>query len=142
VLINNAGIARFGVIEETEPAVWRQVLEINLTGSYLGIRAVASSMRTAGGGAIVNISSGAGFTATFGLTAARPAGHRAQRPGNDASYVNLGRCAYLRRGLSARAQASSWSNITVAASSCRAAGRNVEKFSKSVNIENDSCWRT
>jgi 3alpha(or 20beta)-hydroxysteroid dehydrogenase len=69
VLINNAGIARFGVIEETEPAVWRQVLEINLTGSYLGIRAVASSMRKAGGGAIVNISSGAGFTATFGRAA-------------------------------------------------------------------------
>jgi 3alpha(or 20beta)-hydroxysteroid dehydrogenase len=42
------------------------VIEINLTGSYLGIRAVASSMRDAGGGAIVNISSGAGFTATFG----------------------------------------------------------------------------
>jgi 3alpha(or 20beta)-hydroxysteroid dehydrogenase len=57
------------VIEETEPAVWRQVLEINLTGGYLGIRAVASSMRKAGGGAIVNISSGAGFTATFGLAA-------------------------------------------------------------------------
>jgi len=69
VLINNAGIARFGVIEETEPAVWRQVIEINLTGGYLGIRAVASSMRKAGGGAIVNISSGAGFTATFGLAA-------------------------------------------------------------------------
>jgi 3alpha(or 20beta)-hydroxysteroid dehydrogenase len=69
VLINNAGIVRFGVIEETEPAVWRQVLEINLTGSYLGIRAVASSMRKAGGGAIVNISSGAGFTASFGLAA-------------------------------------------------------------------------
>src|SRR5882757_5626581 len=66
VLINNAGIVRFGVIEETDPATWRQVLEINLTGSYLGIRAVASSMRKAGGGAIVNISSGAGFTATFG----------------------------------------------------------------------------
>jgi 3alpha(or 20beta)-hydroxysteroid dehydrogenase len=33
VLINNAGIARFGVIEETEPAVWRQVIDINLTGS-------------------------------------------------------------------------------------------------------------
>jgi 3alpha(or 20beta)-hydroxysteroid dehydrogenase len=69
VLINNAGITRFGVIEQTEPAVWRQVLEINLTGSYLGIRAVVSSMRKAGGGAIVNISSGAGFTATFGLAA-------------------------------------------------------------------------
>src|SRR5712664_1271393 len=69
VLINNAGIARFGVIEETEPAVWRQVLEINVTGAYLGIRAVVSSMRKAAGGAIVNISSGAGFTATFGLAA-------------------------------------------------------------------------
>jgi 3alpha(or 20beta)-hydroxysteroid dehydrogenase len=69
VLINNAGIARFGVIKETEPTVWRQVLEINLTGSYLGIRAVASSMRDAGDGAIVNISSGAGFTASFGLAA-------------------------------------------------------------------------
>ena len=69
VLINNAGIVRFGVIEETEPAVWRKVLEINLTGGYLGIRAVVSSMRKAGGGAIVNVSSGAGFTATFGLAA-------------------------------------------------------------------------
>jgi 3alpha(or 20beta)-hydroxysteroid dehydrogenase len=69
VLVNNAGIARFGVIEQTEPTVWRQVLEVNLTGAYLGIRAVASSMRKAGGGAIVNISSGAGFTATHGLAA-------------------------------------------------------------------------
>jgi len=69
VLINNAGIVRFGQIEETEPNVWRQVIEINLTGAYLGIRAVVSSMRKAGGGAIVNISSGAGFTATFGLAA-------------------------------------------------------------------------
>ena len=69
VLVNNAGIVRFGQIEETAPAVWRQVLEINVTGAYLGIRAVVSSMRKAGGGAIVNISSGAGFTATFGLAA-------------------------------------------------------------------------
>jgi 3alpha(or 20beta)-hydroxysteroid dehydrogenase len=60
---------RFGVIAESDPAVWRQVLEINLTGSYLGIRAVVSSMRKVGSGAIVNISSGAGFTGTFGLAA-------------------------------------------------------------------------
>ena len=69
VLVNNAGIVRFGPIAETEPATWRQVIDINLTGSYLGIRAVLPSMRKAGGGAIVNISSGAGFTATFGLAA-------------------------------------------------------------------------
>jgi 3alpha(or 20beta)-hydroxysteroid dehydrogenase len=69
VLVNNAGIVRFGRIEDTEPAVWRKVIEINLTGGYLGIRAIVSSMRKAGGGAIINISSGAGFTATFGLAA-------------------------------------------------------------------------
>src|SRR5207302_6606962 len=49
VLVNNAGIVRFGPIAETEPAVWRQVIDINLTGSYLGIRAVVSSMRKADG---------------------------------------------------------------------------------------------
>ena len=60
VLINNAGIVRFGA---TEPAAWRQVIDINLTGTYLGIRAVVPSMRKAGGGAIVNISSAGGMMA-------------------------------------------------------------------------------
>jgi len=69
VLVNNAGIVRFGPIAETEPAVWRQVIDINLTGTYLGIRAVVSSMRKAGGGAIVNISSGAGMIGTAGVAA-------------------------------------------------------------------------
>jgi 3alpha(or 20beta)-hydroxysteroid dehydrogenase len=69
VLINNAGIARFGVIEETEPAAWRQVIDVNLTGTYLGMRAVASSMRKAGGGAIVNISSIESMKSEFGIGA-------------------------------------------------------------------------
>ena len=69
VLINNAGIVRFGQITETPPAVWRSVLDINLTGTYLGIRAVVPSMRKAGGGSIVNTSAGAGMTATFGVAA-------------------------------------------------------------------------
>jgi 3alpha(or 20beta)-hydroxysteroid dehydrogenase len=69
VLVNNAGIVRFGVIAETEPAGWRQVIDINLTGSFLGMRAVVSSMRKAGGGAIVNISSLAGMIGTFGAGA-------------------------------------------------------------------------
>ena len=69
VLVNNAGIVRFARLEETTPAVWHQVMDVNLTGQYLGIRAVASSMRKAGGGAIVNISSGAGFVGTVGLGA-------------------------------------------------------------------------
>src|SRR5258706_6978484 len=56
VLVNNAGIVRFGTIAETEPAAWRQVIDINLTGADLGIRAVTYSMRKAGVGAIINIS--------------------------------------------------------------------------------------
>jgi 3alpha(or 20beta)-hydroxysteroid dehydrogenase len=63
VLVNNAAIVRFGPIAETEPAAWRQVIDINLTGTYLGIRAVAPSMRKAGSGAIVNISSAGGMMA-------------------------------------------------------------------------------
>jgi 3alpha(or 20beta)-hydroxysteroid dehydrogenase len=67
VLVNNAAIVRFAAIADTERAAWRQAIDINLTGTYLGIRAVVSSMRKAGGGAIVNISSGAGMTGQFGL---------------------------------------------------------------------------
>lgn len=69
VLVNNAGIIRFGTIEKTEPAAWSQMIDIDLTGTYLGIRAVAPSMRKAGGGAIVNISSTNGMTGTFALGA-------------------------------------------------------------------------
>jgi 3alpha(or 20beta)-hydroxysteroid dehydrogenase len=69
VLVNNAAIVRFGAIAETEPAAWRQVIDINLTGTYLGIRAVVSSMRKAGGGAIVNISSEAGMIGSAGVGA-------------------------------------------------------------------------
>ena len=43
-------------------AEWQRVLDVNLTGALLGIQAVVPSMRKAGGGAIVNISSALGFT--------------------------------------------------------------------------------
>ena len=70
VLVNNLGIVGFGPIVETEPAAaWRQVIDVNLTGAYLGIRAVAPSMRKAGGGAIVNISSIEGMRGNFELGA-------------------------------------------------------------------------
>jgi 3alpha(or 20beta)-hydroxysteroid dehydrogenase len=69
VLVNNAGIVHFERIADTEPADWSRVIDINLTGTYLGIRALAPAMRKAGGGAIVNISSGAGMSGAFGLGA-------------------------------------------------------------------------
>src|ERR1700716_3377301 len=63
----------------------------------------------------------------------RPADVAWRRAGNEGDRaLQSSHCAVsLRRGLSAAAQASSWSNITVAASSWIAAtGRNAEKFSK------------
>ena len=36
VLVNNAGIVRFGQIADTTPAIWRQVIEVNLTGAFFG----------------------------------------------------------------------------------------------------------
>src|ERR1700716_1814608 len=43
VLVNNAGIVRFGPIADTEPAAWRQGIDINLTGSSPGGRPVGRS---------------------------------------------------------------------------------------------------
>lgn len=62
VLVNNAGVApAFSPISESDPADFRRVLDINLFGTYLGMRAVNPSMSMAGGGAIVNISSFVGL---------------------------------------------------------------------------------
>jgi 3alpha(or 20beta)-hydroxysteroid dehydrogenase len=60
-LVNNAGILAQGPIVEATPEEFRRVVDINLTGVYLGMRATVPSMRTAGGGSIVNISSTAGL---------------------------------------------------------------------------------
>jgi 3alpha(or 20beta)-hydroxysteroid dehydrogenase len=59
VLVNNAGILAFSTIEDTDPGLFRKMLEINLTGSFLGMRAVIPAMKKAGSGAIVNLSSSA-----------------------------------------------------------------------------------
>lgn len=69
VLINNAAYLAVGGIETVPVDQWCQVLETNLTGAFLGIRAVAPSMRKAGGGSIVNVSSIAGLHATPVLAA-------------------------------------------------------------------------
>nr|WP_139279709.1 glucose 1-dehydrogenase [Rhodococcus yunnanensis] len=64
VLINNAGIGAGGLLESMTLESWRRVLTINLDGTFLGIRAAIGSMKKAGGGSIVNISSFAGLIGT------------------------------------------------------------------------------
>jgi 3alpha(or 20beta)-hydroxysteroid dehydrogenase len=64
VLVNNAAIIFGNInIEDFDVALWRRVIDVNLTGQFLGIRAVVPSLRRSGGGAIVNITSTAGFRA-------------------------------------------------------------------------------
>ena len=69
VLINNAAYLAVGGIESVPLAEWRTVIDTNLTGAFLGIRAAAPSMRKGGRGSIVNISSIAGLHGTPGLAA-------------------------------------------------------------------------
>lgn len=61
VLVNNAGVAGpMGLITEFSEADWDQTLAINLKGAFLCCRAVVPAMIAAGGGNIINVSSGAG----------------------------------------------------------------------------------
>ena len=61
VLVNNAGILYTKPIVDENPADFRALLDINLVGPLLGMRAVIEPMTAAGGGSIVNISSMAGL---------------------------------------------------------------------------------
>jgi 3alpha(or 20beta)-hydroxysteroid dehydrogenase len=69
VLVNNAGILRHAPVAEMEPDEFRQVIEVNLVGTWLGIRQVVPPMIDTGGGSIVNISSIEGFAGASGLSA-------------------------------------------------------------------------
>jgi 3alpha(or 20beta)-hydroxysteroid dehydrogenase len=59
----NVAIARRGMVWEAADEDWGDVVAVNQTGVFYGIRAVAAPMREAGSGSIVNISSNAGLTA-------------------------------------------------------------------------------
>jgi 3alpha(or 20beta)-hydroxysteroid dehydrogenase len=69
VLVNNAGILRHGLIGEMDPAEFRQVIDVNLVGCWLGVHFAAPVMVEAGGGSIVNVSSIEGFAGAAGLSA-------------------------------------------------------------------------
>ncbi len=64
VLVNNAGYAVVGAIEEVPDAQAREMFEVNLFGVMRMIRAVVPHMRRQGAGRIINISSIAGRRST------------------------------------------------------------------------------
>ena len=67
VLINNAGIVNAAPIEHLTMAKWDAVIAVNLTGTFLGCRAVVPVMKERGGGSIINISSVEGMRGSRGL---------------------------------------------------------------------------
>jgi 3alpha(or 20beta)-hydroxysteroid dehydrogenase len=69
VLVNNAGILRFGSLLGTTPEMFLEVLRVNELGPFLGMRAAAPLLIDAGGGSIVNMSSTQGIEGYAGLVA-------------------------------------------------------------------------
>jgi len=69
ILINNAGIYPLATIDDTDLDLWNRIISVNLTGTFLATRAVVPSMKSAGKGKIINISSGTFFMGTPGASA-------------------------------------------------------------------------
>jgi len=69
VLVNNAGVLLFRSLLQTSLDDYRRVLDVNLVGEFLGIKAVAPGMIARGKGSIVNISSVDGMKGANGLAA-------------------------------------------------------------------------
>lgn len=60
-LVHNAAIGPLGTVLDTDEALWDKIFAVNVRGAYLCARAVIPHMARQGGGAIVNIGSGAGW---------------------------------------------------------------------------------
>src|SRR5438093_7366913 len=61
ILVNNAGILIRKGIEETTEDDWDRIMAVNVKGVFLGTKYAIPTMRQAGGGSIINISSTAGL---------------------------------------------------------------------------------
>ena len=69
VLVNSAGVQRYGTVADTEESVWDEVLGVNLKGIYLASRYAIPEMRERGGGTIVNVSSVQAIASQRGVAA-------------------------------------------------------------------------
>ncbi|NNG98188.1 glucose 1-dehydrogenase [Gordonia araii] len=57
VLVNNAGIVNGAPIEKFRIDKWRQIIDVNLTGTFIGMVKSVDPMKETGGGSIINVSS-------------------------------------------------------------------------------------
>jgi 3-oxoacyl-[acyl-carrier protein] reductase len=70
ILVNNAGVIDpIAALADSDPAAWAKNVQINLVGAYNVVRALLPGMKAAGGGTIVNVSSGAALRPLEGWSA-------------------------------------------------------------------------
>ncbi len=69
IVINNAGIARLKLIEDSTLQEYLEVIRINQVGVWLGMQTAIPKLKEAGGGCIINTSSTAGLEGYAGLGA-------------------------------------------------------------------------
>jgi 3alpha(or 20beta)-hydroxysteroid dehydrogenase len=69
ILLNNAGVFLAAPLAETSLEAFRGVIDVNVVGVFLGMRAVAPAMTEQQGGSIINVSSVAGLTGSPYLVA-------------------------------------------------------------------------
>jgi 3alpha(or 20beta)-hydroxysteroid dehydrogenase len=69
VLVNAAGIIRVIPLVDTDLESFRKILDTNLIGTFLGMRAALEPLRARGGGSIVNFSSPQGLEGRWGVPA-------------------------------------------------------------------------
>lgn len=69
ILVNAAGVQRYGTVVDTDEGVWDEVLGVNLKGIYLVSKHAIPEMSKRGGGSIVNVSSVQAFASQKGVAA-------------------------------------------------------------------------
>lgn len=69
ILVNNAGMIRVTPLEDTDLELFQKVLNTNLVGAFLGIKAAIGPMEARGGGSIINFSSVQGLEGREGMSA-------------------------------------------------------------------------
>jgi NAD(P)-dependent dehydrogenase (short-subunit alcohol dehydrogenase family) len=104
VLVNNAGVSRIVPAEDEPLEVWREVLDVGLTGAFLCAQRFGRAMLAAGRGSIVNVASVLGLVASAQI---KQASYCAAKGG----LVSLTRelaGQWARRGVRVNALAPGW----------------------------------
>src|SRR3546814_10079492 len=69
ILVNNAGLTKADTFDNTDAVFLRRMLDVNIVGSFLGMKATRDAMRDNGGGVVINIASGLAFPSLPGYFA-------------------------------------------------------------------------